>query len=73
MIPTHCHPDDIREIERMMEYIPIAKQSDIADEYSFLYQSAPSIAMARSRAKEYLKNTSKAFHLENYHARKNDK
>ena len=73
MKPTRCHPDDEKEINRLMEYIPLAKQSDIADEYSFLYQSAPSIAIARSRAQEYLKKTAKAFHIENYHARRNDK
>ena len=39
MKPTRCHPDDEKEITRLMEYIPLAKQSDIADEYSFLYQS----------------------------------
>ena len=70
MKPTRCHPDDVRDIERMMEYIPLDRQQEVVDEYSFLYQSAPSIAMARSRAKEYLKNTSKAFHIEAYSARR---
>lgn len=73
MLPKQFHPDDIEDIKYRLCFVPEQHLQSVCDEYTHLYMSAPSIAIARRAAGQYLKKTARAFHIENYHARKSDK